>query len=81
MPKFRPDLSARSKNIAEKEVPGKLKPIVGYLRPQITVEESQTLRTFCLFTVVETLCDLRQSRSVRHSEAPASLSQTLNERL
>ena len=26
--KFRPDLSVRSKDIAEKQVPGKLKPIV-----------------------------------------------------
>ena len=27
--KFRPDLSARSKDIAEKQVPAKLKPMVG----------------------------------------------------
>ena len=29
VPQFRPDLSARSKDIAEKLVPAKLKPIVG----------------------------------------------------
>ena len=29
--KFRPDLSARFKDIAEKQVPAKLKPIVGIL--------------------------------------------------
>ena len=29
VPKFRPDLSARLKDIAEKQVPVKLKPIVG----------------------------------------------------
>ena len=29
VPKFRPDLSARSKDIAEKQVPVRLKPIVG----------------------------------------------------
>ena len=28
VPKFRPDLSARFKDIAEKQVPAKLKPIV-----------------------------------------------------
>ena len=28
-PKFRPDLSARLKDIAKKQVPAKLKPIVG----------------------------------------------------
>ena len=28
MPKFRPDLYARFRNIAEKQVPAKLKPIV-----------------------------------------------------
>ena len=34
VPKFRLDLSVRSKNIAEKQVPVKLKPIVGNCRLQ-----------------------------------------------
>ena len=32
LPRFRPDLSARLKDIAEKQVPPKLKPIAGCIR-------------------------------------------------
>ena len=34
VPKFRPNLSARLKDIAQKQVPAKLKPIVSKLRTQ-----------------------------------------------
>ena len=36
--KFRPDLSARLKDIAEEQVPGKLKPIVGKMQCQDQVK-------------------------------------------
>ena len=34
VPKFRPDLSARLKDIAENQVPAKLKPIVGIIHQE-----------------------------------------------
>ena len=39
MPKFRPDLSARLKDIAEEQVPAKLKPIVGDVTSQCRVQK------------------------------------------
>ena len=37
VPKFRPDLSAHIKDIAEKQVPAKLKPIVGCRQGKIAL--------------------------------------------
>ena len=37
VPKFRPDLSTRLKDIAEKQVPAKLKPIVGFPKVRLAI--------------------------------------------
>ena len=51
VPKFRSDLSVRLRDIAEKQVPAKLKPIVGILECFVILLPISLARHFVLFPI------------------------------